>query len=527
MNPKKLAITIAVVVGAVLTSQLPVSAQQSAKHHRYKLIDLGTFGGPQGYLDPDNGLEIGNSSPLLTKGGTVTGFADTSMPDLFAPNFCFEDCFVTHAFQWKSGALIDLGALPGGGSSASTWITPDGLIAGLSETGGIDPLFSGLPMVHAVLWQNGGITDLGTLPNGGYESEASAVNSRGQVVGAALNTVPDVNSMALGTYWLFGIPYGYQTRAFLWEKGVMRDLGTLGTGTDAQAILINDAGQVVGWSYVSSNASPFCVTGFLATDSFIWNRKDGMKDLGSLGGTCTLATDLNNHGQVVGASNLTGDQKQHAFRWEHGSMQDLGGSLGGDYTGAYAMNDAGAVVGYAYFAGDTTFHATLWSHVGNMADLGVVGKDTCSFAGSINAQSQVVGESAPDCNFDNARAFLWEGGSLVNLNALIPHRSALHLQFAENINERGEIVGTGLDAQGNGHAVLLIPCDESHPDVEDCDYNQVDPSGATKDDATQDSNSTTVTFNATKLSPANEMTRIRSLLAGRIRHDGAPQALPQ
>jgi probable HAF family extracellular repeat protein len=483
MNPKKLAITIAVVVGAVLASQLPLSAQEPTKHHHYKLIDLGTFGGPQGYLDPDNGLEIGTSSPLLTKGGTVTGFADTSMPDLFAPNFCFEDCFVAHAFQWQNGALTDLGALPGGGSSVSTWITPNGLIAGLSQTGGTDPLFSGLPMVHAVLWQNGGIADLGTLPSGGYESEANAVNSRGQVVGAALNAVPDADSMALGTYW-FGIPYGYQTRAFLWEKGVMRDLGTLGTGTDAQAILINEAGQVVGWSYVSSNPSPFCVAGFLTTDSFIWDRKDGMKDLGSLGGTCTLATDLNNHGQFVGASNLTGDQKQHAFLWEHGSMQDLGGSLGGDYTGAYAMNDAGAVVGYAFLPGDTTFHATQWSHPGKMTDIGLVGNDTCSSAGSINARTQVVGESAPDCNFDNARAFLWEDGSLVNLNALVPHRSALYLQFAENINERGEIVGTGLDAQGNGHAVLLIPCDESHPDVEDCDYSPVDASGATKDDAT-------------------------------------------
>ena len=315
MNPKKLAITIVVILGVLLANQLPLCAQQSGKHHHYKLIDLGTFGGPQSYLDPDNGLEIGNSSPLLTKSGTVTGFADTSMPDLFAPNFCFEDCFVAHAFQWQNGALTDLGAIPGGGSSVSTWITPNGLIAGLSQTGGTDPLFSGLPIVHAVLWQNGGITDLGTLPSGGYESEANAVNSRGQVVGAALNAVIDANSMASGTYW-FGIPYSYQTRAFLWEKGVMRDLGTLGTGTDAQAILINEAGQVVGWSYVSSNPSPFCVAGFLTTDSFIWDRRDGMKDLGSLGGTCTLATDLNNHGQVVGASNLAGDEKQHAFRWK-------------------------------------------------------------------------------------------------------------------------------------------------------------------------------------------------------------------
>jgi probable HAF family extracellular repeat protein len=527
MKPKKLAITIAVVLGVVLASQLPLSAQEPAKHHHYKLIDLGTLGGPQGYLDPDNGLEIGDSSPLLTNGGTVTGFADTSLPDSFAPNFCFEDCFVTHAFRWTSGALIDLGALPGGGSSASTWITPNDLIAGLSETGGTDPLFSGLPTVHAVLWQNGRITDLGTLPSGGYESEANAVNSRGQVVGAALNTVPDANSMALGTYWLFGIPYGYQTRAFLWEKGVMRDLGTLGTGSDAQAILINDAGQVVGWSYVSSNESPFCVTGFLATDSFIWDRQDGMKDLGSLGGTCTLATALNNYGEVVGASNLTGDQKQHAFLWEHGSMQDLGGSLGGDYTGAYAMNDAGEVVGYAFLPGDTTFHAALWSHPGKMTDIGVVGNDTCSSAGSINVRTQAVGESAPDCNFDNARAFLWERGSLINLNALIPHRSALYLQYAENINDRGEIVGTGLDAQGNGHAVLLIPCDESHPGVEDCDYSSVDAPGATTVDATQDSNAPTVTINETKLSAANEMTRIRSLMTGHIRHHGTSQNFPQ
>lgn len=526
MNPKKLAITIVVILGVLLANQLPLCARQSAKHHHYKLIDLGTFGGPQSYLDPDNGLEIGNSSPLLTKSGTVTGFADTAMPDLFAPNFCFEDCFVDHAFQWQNGALTDLAALPGGGSSVSTWITPNGLIVGLSQTGGTDPLFSGLPIIHAVLWQNGGITDLGTLPSGGYESEANSVNSRGQVVGAALNAVSDANSMASGTYW-FGIPYAYQTRAFLWEKGEMRDLGTLGTGTDAQAILINESGQVVGWSYVGSNPSPFCVAGFLTTDSFIWDRRNGMKDLGSLGGTCTLATDLNNHGQVIGASNLTGDQKQHAFLWEHGSMQDLGGSLGGDFTGAYAMNDAGEVVGYAYLPGDTTYHAALWSHPGKMTDIGVVGNDTCSSAGSINARTQAVGESAPDCNFDNARAFLWEAGSLVDLNALVPHRCALYLQYAENINERGEIVGTGLDAQGNGHAVLLIPCDESHPDVEDCDYSPVDSAAATKADSAQESNSPTVTSGATNMSRANELTRIRSLMEGRVRHYGTPYSSPQ
>jgi probable HAF family extracellular repeat protein len=86
---------------------------------------------------------------------------------------------------------------------------------------------------------------LGTLPEGGYESEANAVNSSGQVVGAALNTVSDSNSMQAAAFWLWGgsngiaPPYPYQTRAFLWDKQKgMQDLGTLSGGTDAQAFLI-------------------------------------------------------------------------------------------------------------------------------------------------------------------------------------------------------------------------------------------------------------------------------------------------
>jgi hypothetical protein len=106
------------------------------------------------------------------------------------------DCYVSHAFQWRNGVRTDLGALPGGFSSASTSISSSGLIAGFSQNGEIDPLVSGFPEARAVLWNHGEIVNLGTM-EGGYESAANAVNSHGLVVGGASNTIPDSNAMTL------------------------------------------------------------------------------------------------------------------------------------------------------------------------------------------------------------------------------------------------------------------------------------------------------------------------------------------
>jgi probable HAF family extracellular repeat protein len=427
---------------------IPLSAQQP----HYKLIDLGTFGGPASYVSGD-----GNGTSLVVNnGGMLTGSADTTKPDPFS--LCFnDDCRVSYAFEWRNGVMTNLGALKDGVSSASSWISANGLIAGVSENGKVDPLISGFPENRAVLWRDGRITNLGTL-EGGHESFANAVNSRAQVVGAALNKTPDPNKNSMA-----GL--GYQTRAFLWEDGAMQDLGTLGTGTDAQAVLINDKGQVVGWSYIDSTTRTPSCNFPLITDSFIWDKEHGMVDLGSFGGTCTIASAMNNHGQIVGESNATGDQSSPAFIWENGSFKPLGGSLGGNFTGADAINEQGEAAGFAYLTNDPVngpFHASLWKHIGNLTDLGTVDGDLCSFASAINAKTQVVGASAPDCNFDDTsivRAFLWDQGSMFDLNALIPPGSPLYLQSAETINDRGEIAGTGVDvATGYEHAFVLIPC---------------------------------------------------------------------
>ena len=47
-----------------------------------------------------------------------------------------------------------------------------------------------------------------------------------------------------------------------------------------------------------------------------------------------------------------------------------------------------------------------------------------------------------------------------------------------NINDKGEIAGVETDANDIGQRLLLIPCDENHPDVEGCDYSLVDAAAA-------------------------------------------------
>lgn len=450
-------------------------------HHHYKLIDMGTFGGPQSYINGDDLMvPYFGVAQNVNNSGTLAGWADTSAPDPYSP-LCFNgDCYVSHAFQWQNGVTTDLGALSGGGSSASSWVSANGLIAGASQNGETDPLLPGYPEDHAVLWKNGNIVDLGTLPEGGYESGAEAVNSRGQVVGWALNTVSDAYSMGLYSSlynYYTPYPYPYQTRAFLWQDGAMQDLGTLGTGTDAYAMAINERGQVMGISY--TNSTPNQVTTYCSSNSpiptqdpFVWENGQVI-DLGTLGGTCGFPWWISNDGQVVGQSNVAGDLSFHPFLWtKNKGMQDLG-TLGGSFGQALMINDSGEVIGGSTLAGDNQSDAFLWD--GKMYDLGAL--NGCSYAFAINASGQVVGNWGS--NGCQQGAFLWErGGPMVDLNTLVSSKSGLSVAGAIDINDRGEIAGSSADVNGYSFAILLIPCDENHPNIEGCDYSLVDAAEA-------------------------------------------------
>ena len=433
-------------------------------------MQIPTLGGSE-----TNFFDNTNNIAVLNGRGTVSGgCAGTPLSDPNSSMFWWSaDGTICHAFLWENGALTDLGSLSGTNNSGAAWISSNGIVAGLSENGQIDPSIAGLPEVSAVMWRDGKITNLGTLPGGGYQGAAVSVNSRGEVAGVASNLVADANSLLNFNVNLWtGVGYGYQLRAFVWDKkNGMQDLGTLGTGTDAEAFKVNERGQVIGDSYTSSN--PGACYG-VTSGAFIWDRKRGMLDLGSFGGTCTFPNDINNHGQVAGAGLVSGDSYQRAFLWQKGSLRDLGGSLGGNNTGAIAISESGGSAGFAYLAGEATFHATVWKQVGQMADLGTVAGDLCSFAQGINDKSQAVGDSSPNCNFDFSRGFLWENGSIADLNALVPANSPLQIIYAYTINNRGEIAVNGIDGNGIEQAALLIPCDGSHAGMEGCDYSMVD-----------------------------------------------------
>jgi len=468
MKPRKLALIIAGTLMAALAVTVHVAAQGNSdhNHHHYQFIDLGTLGGPNSYLPLLPPYHDFLPSASLSRNGTLAGFADTTTPDPYNP-LCFNtDCFVSHAITWRNGKMTDLGALPGlaGSSSAATWISDKGLIAGVSENGEIDPLISG-PAFLGVLWKDGMAINLGTL-DGGYESQAMAVNNSGQVVGIASNLISYADSF---------LRKKTQARAFLWENGVLQDLGTLPGGTDAMALFINEPGQIVGQSYSANSTVPpavGCNDSPLTLYAFIW-QEGQMTDLGTLGGNCTFPYSLNNHGQVVGQSNLAGDITSHPFLWQREKMKDLG-TLGGTYGFAEWLNDAGTVVGSATNDGDQALLAFRWEKT-TMTNLGALPGNACSAADAINSAGQIVGGSGfydapyePACTDPVEHAVLWDNGQIFDLNAFVPPGTDLTLTEAFFINDRGEISGIGTLSNGDQHTFLLIPCDENHPDVEGC-----------------------------------------------------------
>ncbi len=421
-------------IAAAISCALAFAASaQASAHYPYTLIDPGTFGGPNSGFDGP-GVPIASNGTLV--GSADTNTLDSDYPNCPPPGGC-SDPYIQHAFAWSNGRLTDLGALPGQNDSAIFELNSHGVGVGTSQNGLDDPN-TGTAAQDAVIFTHGRVINIGTLP-GGSESFAQDINDQGQVAGDSSNGTPD-------PYSLFG--WGTETRGFVWQNGVMRDLGTLG-GPDALQYNLNARGQIAGESY--TNDTPNADSGGSPTlDPFLW-QNGHMIDLGTLGGDYGNSSWLNDHGDVAGFSYLAGDNTAHPFLWNGRRMIDLG-TLGGENGFGNWVSDSGDLVGFAQTA-DGSYNAFLW-HTGKIVELPAVDGTPQSGANSVNDEGRVVGNTN-DATGNQLAAVLWSNGVGYDLNTLIAP-SSLHLYSAQYINDKENILGQAQLPNGDQHIVLLV-----------------------------------------------------------------------
>ena len=140
----------------------------------------------------------------------------------------------------------------GGTVSRGNSINDRGWIAGYSNLPGDQSR-------HAALWLGGSIFDLGTL--GGPNSSVAwpVKNNRGLIVGISQTATPEPlgESWSCAAFFPGATATGYTCLGFVWEKGVMKALPTLG-GNNGFAAGANNRGQVVGWAENTVH-DPTCV----------------------------------------------------------------------------------------------------------------------------------------------------------------------------------------------------------------------------------------------------------------------------
>ena len=282
---------------------------------------------------------------------------------------------------------------------------------------------------HGVIWINGNLVDLGTL--GGRDSQAMDANSSGQVVGFS-------NPPGGG---------GLNYRAVVWQNGLATDLGSLG-GDRVEAYGVNEIGQIVGRSSIEpGNNLP---------NGFLWQDGEltGLPDLDGLG---SYAWMINNHGLIVGQAWSGATSNWRAVKWENGEITDLGSVRVGGNSFAYEVNDAGVIVG-------STETSTLYHHPckwvsGVISLLSIPPRAEGGYASAINDLDQIVGTI--DLGGPLNVGALWDQDVFSTLDDLMPARCRWRTEFAWDINDAGQISGTGHLASDlhTNTAFLMSPVD--------------------------------------------------------------------
>ena len=270
-----------VAASAAVASVLNVAIQ--AEDPEYTVVDLGRF------------TEVRAINPE----GAVVGTLHTADGQ-------------THGLLYAHGKVKDLGTL-GGDLSIASGINASGMVVGTSivvpkeRRGGLRP-------ADAFIFSNGMMQDLRALQGAAGEDgmrDAYDINEFGQIVGR-----------------------GDHLQALLYSNGKTIRLGDLVPKGYCTPSRINASGQVVGTAKSSDNYE----------HAFLFS-KGQMLDLGTLGGRFSGARDINASGEVVGFAQTK--DGGHAFSYSSGKMRDLGAPSERLGSAAAGINNLGQIVGSA------------------------------------------------------------------------------------------------------------------------------------------------------------------------------------
>ena len=227
----------------------------------------------------------------------------------------------TEAFRWDTGGGFEgLGTLDGHDRSSGNAINDAGYVAGASWTD---------TETRAVLWDDAGvIQSLGTL--GGDYSHAWGINDVGVVVGVSSDAAGDRDG-------------------FVWtESDGMAALRIFRPDTISRPLDVNDSGEVVGIRFVGGTGLDV-----EARHAFYWNEAGGLTDLHELGGfvgssVWSRAGGVNEAGQVALLVQDGTDPTDplRAYVWSRdGGFVHLPPLEEGARTWASDINDSGQLVG--------------------------------------------------------------------------------------------------------------------------------------------------------------------------------------
>ena len=180
---------------------------------------------------------------------------------------------------------------------------------------------------------------------------------------------------------------------------------------------------------VGATLATVAVSTLVAQSSFI--------DVGTLGFGSSYLLAVNNAGEAVGYSEVTGLDTNRAMLWRDGQLIDLGVLPGLMLSVATDINDRGQIVGWSSAYQYAGRRAVLWEN-GQPIDVLPPGYDGCAAQG-INKRGDIVGGCL------SSSPWLWRDGTLTYLPGLPGAASGV----ASDINDHGVIVGTLESAAGS------------------------------------------------------------------------------